>query len=331
MWQIVLILTYFCLFSGKVKTFLPEMCKVLLDAGASSETRDHEGNTPLLQLRSLLEAGLYQECEDIAKILINQHGSNVNAINSKDRTLLSYSVSQADKSISLTRFLLNCGAQVWPDVALTSPSTIDALAREKDLSSFTWFLRSLMRNEHVTLDGAEETLYLLCTVMGEQPVKMKQHVHRTMMQLGKSRSLNGPLFRRIHSVMIPYWARPHDLRYICLRSIRKSLGPKRLSNEHATSRLSLPKKLQHYVELKDVPARSDLSSSFNTSPTSFSSQALAKATSRTYQEAYARPTSEHLRWTTVTTLSLTQTHTKTIYCPKTKSEYFVFFSFNPSE
>jgi hypothetical protein len=191
----------------------------------------------------------------------------VNAINSRDRSLLSYSVTHGDSSVAVTRLLLNCGAQVWPDVAQSSHSnTIDVLAREKDLSAFTWFLKSLMRREHVTLSDAEETLYLLCAVMGEQPSKMRQHVHRTMMQLGKSRSLNGPLFRRLHSVMIPYWARPHDLRYICLKSIRKSLGPKRLSAGVATSRLNLPRKLQHYVELKEVAAASVAS------PSSFASQ-----------------------------------------------------------
>jgi hypothetical protein len=271
------------------------MCKVLLESGANVDARDHDGNTPLLQIRYLLEAELFQESEAVANILINEHGSNVNAINSKDRTLLSFSVTHADRSIALTRLLLNCGAQVWPDVAKSSHSTIDALVREKDLSAFTWFLRSLMRRDQATLDGAEETLYLLCVIMGDQPTKMRQHVHRTMMQLGKSRSLNGPLFRRIHAEMIPYWARPQDLRYICLKSIRKSLGPKRLSNESSTSRLSLPKKLQHYVELREVPAGIDLSSSSSvavTKPPSFSSRQPTEV-QRSFQgsyQAYARPT-----------------------------------------
>ena len=76
--------------------------------------------------------------------------------------------------------------------------------------------------------------------------------------------------------MIPYWARPQDLRYICLKSIRKSLGPKRLSSGGATSKLSLPKKLQHYVELREVPAKLELTSSSSVAVTipaaSFSSQ-----------------------------------------------------------
>ena len=277
------------------------MCKVLIEAGANPETRDHEGNTPLLQIRSLLDAGLYRESEEIAKLLLNGSNVNVNAINSRDRTLLSYSAAHTDNSVSLTRLLLNAGAQVWPDVVTkTSHSTIDALAREKDLSAFTWFLKSMMIREHATLDGAEETLYLLCAVMGETPVKMRQHVHRTMMQLGKSRNLNGPLFRRIHAEMIPYWARPQDLRYICLKSIRKSLGPKRLSSETATSRLSLPKKLQHYVELREVPPRSEV---VVTTPSSFSSHTTTSTATNdggrssieaTYQ-AYLRSTSESRR------------------------------------
>ena len=256
---------------------MPEVTKVLLTSGADPSATDADGNTPLLQLRSLLDAELFSEAAEVAGILINESGCDVNAINACDRTILSYSVAHADSSIALTRLLLNSGAQVWPDVAAQtaasqqSSSTIDALAREKDLSAFTWFLRALMRREHVTLDDAEETLYLLCIVMGEQPSRMRQHVHRTMMQLGRSRSLNGPLFRKIHSAMIPYWARPQELRYICLKSIRKSLGPKRLSSGGATSRLSLPKKLQHYVELRDVPSRIDLDpTSSITSPSSFS-------------------------------------------------------------
>ena len=261
-------------FPGKVRTSLPEIAKVLLVSGADPSATDADGNSPLLQLRSLLDAELFSEAAEVAEILINEYGCDVNAINSCDRTILSYSVAHADSSVALTRLLLNSGAQVWPDVTPTSSqsgSTIDALAREKDLSAFTWFLRALMRREHVTLDDAEETLYLLCIVMGEQPARMRQHVHRTMMQLGRSRSLNGPLFRKIHSAMIPYWARPQELRYICLKSIRKSLGPKRLSSGGATSRLSLPKKLQHYVELRDVPSRIDLDpSSSITSPSSFS-------------------------------------------------------------
>ena len=253
------------------------MCKVLLEFGADVEAKDNDGNTPLLQLGSLLENGLFPESEAIAKILITDHGCDVNAINSRDRTILSYSVTYGDRSIALTRLLLNSGAKVWPDVTVASQcNTIDVLAREKDLSAFTWFLRSLMRRENVTLEDADETLYLLCTIMGEQPSRMRQHVHRTMMQLGKSRSLNGPLFRKIHSIMIPYWARPQDLRYICLKSIRKSLGPKRLSSGGATSKLSLPKKLQHYVELREVPAKLELTSSSSVAVTipaaSFSSQ-----------------------------------------------------------
>ena len=158
------------------------MSKVLLESGADVEARDDEGNTPLLQLRSLLDAGLFAEAEIIADVLINERGCDANAINSRDRTILSYSVAHADSSVALTRLLLNSGAQVWPDVTQASQSnTIDNLAREKDLSAFTWFLRSLMRREHVTLDNAGETLSLLCVVMGEQPSRMRQHVHRTMM------------------------------------------------------------------------------------------------------------------------------------------------------
>jgi len=210
------------------------------------------------------------------------YGSNVNAFNHQDRSLLSYSVTHFDKSIELTRFLINAGATVSQENLSPNASALDIIEKERISSAYVWFIRSLMARDGINdLEGGHATLRILSLAMSDNPQKMKQHVQRTMMQLGKSRTVNGPLFKQIHAHMITYWVRPHDLRLQAIKTVRKSMGPKRLANVVSVSRLGLPKKLQEFVNFKQFP---DTVS--NIKPPSFSSQstdyAMKKAIN-TYQ------------------------------------------------
>lgn len=271
------------------------MCRVLLEFGADPEAVDRDGNTPLIQVinsptkegtrsrqkcllanatskpqvRQLLEGGLYDQAAEVSRLLVVNYGSNVNAFNHQDRSLLSYSVTHFDKSIELTRFLINAGAAVSRANLSPNASTLDIIEKERISSAFVWFVRSLMARDGVNdLEGAHETLCILGATMSENPQAMKQHVQRTMMQLGKSRTVNGPLFRHVHAHMVTYWTRPHDLRLQAVKTVRKSMGPKRLANGLSVSRLGLPKKLQDYVDFKHFPE----SVSNIIKPASFSSQ-----------------------------------------------------------
>lgn len=123
---------------------------------------------------------------------------------------------------------------------------------EREQSAFTWFLRSVMGQGPVWFwENCQETLYLLGDVMGEEPARMKCHVTRTMLQLGKGALINGPLFLQIKTALMSYWASPQDLRYQCVKKVRKILGPKRLG-PRSVSGLPLPKKLQKYVRLEEM-------------------------------------------------------------------------------
>ena len=124
------------------------------------------------------------------------------------------------------------------------------LAAERAQSAFAAFMREVMRRQ--SLEGFEATLELLCHAMGENPARMRAHVPRTMLELGKGAGVNGPLFVRLKERLAPFWSRPQPLRYQCLKRIRRAMGPKRLNNRGSVARLRLPPKLQRAVLLEDA-------------------------------------------------------------------------------
>ena len=130
------------------------------------------------------------------------------------------------------------------------------LAAERDQSAFAAFMREVMRRQ--SLEGFEAPLELLCHAMGENPARMRAHVPRTMLELGKGAGVNGPLFVRLKERLAPFWQRPQPLRYQCLKRIRRAMGPKRLNNRGCVAKLRLPPKLQRAVLLQEEDAAATL-------------------------------------------------------------------------
>ena len=73
---------------------------------------------------------------------------------------------------------------------------------------------------------------------------------------------NGQLIRivksQIHSLnslqvrakMAPFWTRPQRLGYLCLRQVRKSIGPKKLSEDRLLlETLNIPNTMLGYLQL----------------------------------------------------------------------------------
>ena len=126
---------------------------------------------------------------------------------------------------------------------------MDRLAAERERSAFTWFLRSVME-EGGGLAGRAETLSLLSHAMGDEPVRMQAHVMRVMMHLGHSRLALGPVFNEVRAKMAPFWTRPQRLGYLCLRQVRKSIGPKKLSEDRLLlETLNIPNTMLGYLQL----------------------------------------------------------------------------------
>merc|ERR1711981_1305252 len=107
-----------------------------------------------------------------------------------------------------------------------------------------------------------DVLYVLCTAMMEElgnsnsspasGLRFKAVIDRSMVALGSSPEAHGPLFRRIRGLTAHYWLQPPQLRMLAVKSIRRSLGPKRLSKgQEVMSRLKVPRKLQRFVTLEE--------------------------------------------------------------------------------
>ena len=231
-----------------------EVVHQLLEAGADPNVEDRCGETPLLSVHQLLKRQLYSEAYSISCMLIYDqhnfigcnHGKiNVNATNKSGGTILFYTVSLGDAAVDITRLLLNNGATVWsnhanistktkivsatPSDGLESPNS-PTYNQQDDDSAFKWYLRSLMSGK-TTIKSSKQTLYMLCTAMQSQEYStaghhstMGQHIDRAMVELGVAPKLNGPLFRHLRSEIAPYITRPQSLRFICIKSIRKSIG-----------------------------------------------------------------------------------------------------------
>jgi hypothetical protein len=224
----------------------------LLAAGASLSLVDAGGNTVLTCLHHLLRQGRMQEAADIAELLLNSAsgGCDVNWVNQEGRSLLSYSVSYLDASAELTRVLVNHGGRVWPHPAPSAPLSVPAITADREESAFTWFLRTLISCVP-DLGRAEATLACLCHEMGRDPARMKAHVLRVLLSEGRHPRVLGPLYLQLKLTMAPFWSEPQQLRYLAWKSVRRSLGPKRLNA--GSRQLGLPSPLRRYLTL--APSR----------------------------------------------------------------------------
>lgn len=224
----------------------------LIGAGAELDQRDPvTGNTPLIELNSMLEKQKYQEAAELASLLLTSGGDicDVNAVNNQGRSLLSYSVTHLDKAAELTRVLVNHGARVWPeDSRLHTVADID---KDREQSAFTWFLRAVIHQRG--LAQTDTTLDCLCHEMGRSPSRMKAHVIRVMLSEGKFPRILGPIFAQLKLTMAPFWTEPQHLRYLAWNSVRRSLGPKRLGP--GSQELGLPKPLSSYLTLGSSTAK----------------------------------------------------------------------------
>lgn len=214
------------------------------------------GDTALTAVRALLDRQLFHEAHLLTLLFLQAGSSDINHANAAGRTLLSHAVEHGDRTINTSRLLINHGAMVWPNnggegtsTSSSSASIVDRLAAERERSAFTWFLRSVME-EGGGLAGRAETLSLLSHAMGDEPVRMQAHVMRVMMHLGHSRLALGPVFNEVRAKMAPFWTRPQRLGYLCLRQVRKSIGPKKLSEDRLLlETLNIPNTMLSYLQL----------------------------------------------------------------------------------
>jgi hypothetical protein len=231
--------------------------KALLAAGASLSLTDSGGNTVLTCLHHLLHQERMQEAADIAELMLSSTngaadssgiaggGCDVNWVNADGRSLLSYSVSYLDASAELTRVLVNHGGRVWPHPAPAAPLSVAAITADREESAFTWFLRTVISLPD--LGRAEATLACLCHEMGRDPGRMKSHVLRVLLSEGRHPRVLGPLYLQLKLTMAPFWSEPQQLRYLAWKSVRRSLGPKRLNS--GSRQLGLPSPLRRYLTL----------------------------------------------------------------------------------
>lgn len=237
------------LLSGAVQRNLASTAMILLEAGTPSHLSDCNGDTPLHLIRNLMSQDSHVAMDEVCELVqvLLEKSANENLIDLEDakgRSLLSYAVEAGDRCAALTRLLINLGAKTFSEKLGHSSS------------SFAWFLRAQMRKlgSEVTLD--EDTFYILSTAMMEEVgghgngLKFKSIIDRNMVAMGSSPEAHGPLFRKIRGLAAAYWLQPPQLRLLAAKSIRRSLGPKRLSKE-VMSRLKVPRKLQRFVTLEE--------------------------------------------------------------------------------
>lgn len=247
------------LLSGAVKRNLASTAMILLESGVPSDLPDSQGDTPLHLIRNLISVAgknrksssddsysdqpQLEEICHLVSVLVHQCANNVlDQADSKGRTLLSYAVEAGDRYVSLTRLLVNLGAKTFSD----------HLGHQ---SAFAWFLRAHMRKMGAEVAIDEETFYVLSHAIHEEVggsgLKFKAILDRNMVALGSSPEAHGPLFRRIRGLAAHFWLQPPQLRLLAVKSIRRSMGPKRLSSKEVIKRLKVPRKLQRFVTLEE--------------------------------------------------------------------------------
>ena len=208
---------------------------------------DCDGNNSLVLLSKLLDRKLFNEAVTIAEAILQHPKCDANCVNKSGRGLLSYSVTHGDAAADLTRLLLNHGAQVLP-VRASQGCDANEVARERESSAFTSFLRAVMRRQD--LESSHVTLKLLCDALAVDTEFMRTHVLSTMLHLGQQSSgANSAgmasLFVELKSTMSPYWRQPLPLRYLCVSRIRDALGPKKILT--GAQDLKLPSSLLQHL------------------------------------------------------------------------------------
>lgn len=183
----------------------------------------------------LVDTDILEVCSLVSVLAQDLEDDDLDQPDNKGRSLLTYAVEAGDRALALTRMLVNLGAD--PE------------------ASFAWYLRSQMSKSELEDDLDEDTLYVLSTAVMEKAgggQGLKAMVDRTMVALGTSKQVHGPLFRKIRGLLAHNWLRPPQLRSLAVKSLRRSLGPKRLSKGHAVmSRLKVPRKLQRFITLEE--------------------------------------------------------------------------------
>ena len=188
----------------------------------------------MLAVRHIFSQQRHSVAHAIVRVLVydypNVSGNNhrkvdVNASNQSGGTLLSYAVQYGDSTAEVSRLLLNSGASVWDDDSLPDLPCSELL-NDTTNSTFNWYLRSLMNGDTTTIETSKQTLYMLCTAMQSQQHNstMGQHIDRVMLELGVAPKINGPLFKQLRAEIAPFITKPQSLRFICIKSIRKSIG-----------------------------------------------------------------------------------------------------------
>ncbi|XP_043217290.1 ankyrin repeat and SOCS box protein 10-like isoform X2 [Amphibalanus amphitrite] len=211
---------------------LDECVTSLLEAGARLDAADQEGDTPLLYLRSFVTQGHHELAARLAERLAAA-GADVNAVNGRDSTLLMYAAQQLDAAASLTRALLNAGAEV----------------RVRRASAFCALLRGVVQRRR--LEDCDTTLALLCRQMARRPAEMQRHVLGAMVSQGQHIRLLGPVFLELKSRIRRYWSQPAELRHLCCEEVRRNLqqGGGIAAGVH---RLAVPPALQRCITLEDI-------------------------------------------------------------------------------
>ncbi len=224
---------------------------LLLSAGLDVSLTDRQGNTPFTALATLLDKDLTVEAVALAHLLRRQAACDVNHANAAGRTLLAAAASKGDRASELTRLLLNLGASVWPPASTSSADVVAHVARELRESALAWLLRAVSSGE-LSLSEADETIYLLGSSMGaEDPARMRAHLSRMFLHLGRAPRADGAVFAEVRRRMERFWTRPQPLKFLCLRRIRSTIGPKNLSDASCMKRKleHIPNTMLQYLQL----------------------------------------------------------------------------------
>ena len=205
-------------------------------------TKDENGDTPLLLVNCLLDEGRFDEAKDVAERLL-EHGADPETRNKAGWSVLAHSLQWQDSSLNLTRSLLHYGSPIMPSA--------DMVPSQQSCLPLRVLLRSVIRSQSLT--NARETLHLLGQVMScQHPDRMKDHVLSSIVAEGSLLTSNGPeICSEIRSVLASYWSQPKPLLHLSLQASRKRLGLKRLHSGNLKAMLIAPR-IQHYLSYQST-------------------------------------------------------------------------------
>ena len=108
--------------------------RILIESGIAVDTRDLNGDTPLLLIKNLITelaasnsssttnttadvdvCSSTSEICDLLKLLVVEHHASLDALDAKGRSLLTYAVEAGDRCLAITRLLINLGAKTFSD------------------------------------------------------------------------------------------------------------------------------------------------------------------------------------------------------------------------